>query len=184
VPRSLTAPSPPLADDVVRLDPLHTSLAPELGWVLQADEPIARFTMIPTAPGPEFLDRWLGRYERGFADGTCAGFAIRSVDDGGAIGFAAFVHLELEKQQGEIGYIVAPASRGRGAAARAVALLTAWGFEGLGLERIELRIDASNAASARVAERTGYRLDGVLRCVYFKEGLRADVAVWSRLASD
>ena len=65
-----------------------------------------------------------------------------------------------------------------------VDLLTRWGFDELGLERLELRIDPANTASKRVAERAGYRLDGVLRSTYFKEGRRADVGVWSRLASD
>ena len=63
-------------------------------------------------------------------------------------------------------------------------LLTRWGFAELGLERIELRIDVENGASERVAERAGYTREGVLRSVAFKEGLRADVAVWSRLRSD
>ncbi len=179
VPRRLRAPE--LADEVIRLDPLSTSLAPELGWVAQADESIARFTMIPTSPGADFLERWLGRYERGWDDGSCAGFAIRAIEDGSAIGFAAFVHLELDACQGEIGYVVAPAARGRGAATRSVGLLTRWGFDELGLERIELRIDPANTPSTRVAERSGYRLDGVLRSTYFKEGRRADVGVWSRL---
>jgi RimJ/RimL family protein N-acetyltransferase len=63
-----------------------------------------------------------------------------------------------------------------------VSLLTDWGFGELGLERIELRIDARNDASKRVAERAGYSEEGVLRNVAFKEGIRTDVSVWSRLA--
>jgi RimJ/RimL family protein N-acetyltransferase len=35
-----------------------------------------------------------------------------------------------------------------------------------------------------VAERAGYRLDGVLRSKHFKEGLRTDLGIWSRLRSD
>jgi RimJ/RimL family protein N-acetyltransferase len=49
---------------------------------------------------------------------------------------------------------------------------------------LELRIDVENPASERVAERTGYVRDGVLRNVYFKEGFRGDLAVWSRLSQD
>jgi len=45
-------------------------------------------------------------------------------------------------------------------------------------------MDVENAASARVAERAGYRLDGVLRSLHFKEGRRTDTAVYSRLATD
>jgi len=152
--------------------------------VTAGDPEIRRFTYVPSEPGRDFFDRWLGRYEEGWKNGSCAGFAVRLIGEGALVGFASFVHLELARSEGEIGYMVDPAARGRGAATRAVRLLTEWGLAGLGLERIELRIDVQNGASARVAERAGYRLDGVLRSLSFKEGRRADTAVWSRLRSD
>jgi RimJ/RimL family protein N-acetyltransferase len=62
--------------------------------------------------------------------------------------------------------------------------LTRWGFDELGLIRLELRIDVENPASERVAERSGYRRDGVLRNVHFKAGLRCDLGIWSRLSQD
>ena len=109
---------------------------------------------------------------------------MRDAATGEAVGFAGLVELDLEKQEGEIGYVVAPAARGRGIAGRAVELLTRWSFEALGLLRVELRIDPANEFSARIAQRQGYRLEGTLRNLYFKEGLRSDVAVWSRLTDD
>ncbi len=187
MPRGLTPfgpPDPPLADDLIRLEPLARSLADELRWIESGDPDIARFTFLPTNPEPRFLEEWLGRYEDAWdAAGDRAGFAVRD-ENGDAVGFAAFVRLDRAAGQGEIGYVVVRGARGRGIAGRAVGLLTRWGFDELGLERIELRIDPRNAASARVAERSGYRLEGVLRSVAFKEGLRADVGIWSRLASD
>jgi RimJ/RimL family protein N-acetyltransferase len=182
VPRRLTAPE--LADDAIRLEPLSRRLVPELRWLLAGDPDTDRYTLIPSRPDESFLEAWLGRYEQGWEDGSCAGFAIRDVAGGSAIGFAAFVHLELDKEQGEIGYVVDPAARGRGAARRAVGLLTGWGLGTLGLERIELRIDPANTPSSRVAEGAGYLHEGTLRNTYFKDGLRSDVAVWARLRRD
>jgi RimJ/RimL family protein N-acetyltransferase len=179
----LVAPEPELHDDAIRLEPLARTLAPAMSWVTEPDRDTARFTYIPTSPDPGFLESWLGRYEEGWVDGTRAGFAARDAT-GAAVAFAAFVKLDLDAGEGELGYVVAPAARGRGVASRAVGLLTRWGLGELGLHRVELRIDAANAASCRVAERNGYRLDGVLRSVAFKEDRRSDVAVWSRLASD
>jgi RimJ/RimL family protein N-acetyltransferase len=69
-------------------------------------------------------------------------------------------------------------------ATRALRLLTQWGFEDLALVRVELRIDVVNTASEIVAARAGYAREGVLRSMYFKEGLRVDLGVWSRLATD
>ena len=172
-----------LADDQIRLEPLAQGDVREL-LALVADAEIVRFTRVPTSGvDAAWVSRWIGRYEEGWGDGSRAGFAIRG-ENGGLIGFAALVELDLDHGEAEIGYVVAPAARGRGVARRAVDLLTRWGFDELGLERIELRIDPENAGSVKVAERAGYRLDGVLRNVHFKEGARADVGVWSRLRTD
>jgi [ribosomal protein S5]-alanine N-acetyltransferase len=62
--------------------------------------------------------------------------------------------------------------------------LTDWGFSQLGLERIELWIDTTNTGSERVAERAGYVREGVLRSYWFKEDIRRDFGIWSRLRSD
>ena len=175
-------PDPPLADDAVRLVPLGPEHDAGLDDVA-VDPDVRRFTYVPSDPPPGFASGWRGRYEEGWRDGTRAGFAIESLD-GRFLGFAAFVRLELDNGQGEIGYIVGPAARGRGVATRMLRLLSSWGFDELGLERIELRIDVENVASERVARRAGFLREGVLRSVAFKEGLRADVGVWSRLRSD
>jgi hypothetical protein len=45
-------------------------------------------------------------------------------------------------------------------------------------------LTAYDFSSARIAERAGYRLEGTLRNLYFKEGRRSDVGVWSRLAGE
>jgi RimJ/RimL family protein N-acetyltransferase len=183
VPRRLTAPDPPLADGAVRLEPLTRADHDGLEALIVEDE-VRRFTLVPTNPAPGFVKGWIERYERGWSDGSCAGFSIRDHEAAGLIGFASIVHLDLDAREGEIGYLVAPAARGRGVATAAVLLLTRWGFEDLGLERLELRIDVANEGSVRVAERAGYRLDGVLRSVHFKEGRRSDTGVWSRLRTD
>ena len=45
-------------------------------------------------------------------------------------------------------------------------------------------ISVENDASKRVAERCGYRREGVLRSTYVKEGVRDDTEIWSRLPTD
>jgi RimJ/RimL family protein N-acetyltransferase len=181
-PRLLTRPDPPLADDEVRLEPLTQAHVPVFVEFVR-DDTIQRFTLVPSDPDEPFVRRWIRRYEDGWDDGSRAGFAVTD-HSGTVLGFAAIVQLELEAREGEIGYLIAPAARGRGAASRAVRLLTDWGFESLDLVRLELRIDVDNGPSERVAERAGYERDGVLRSKHIKEGLRAHLGVWSRLRDD
>jgi len=180
--KPLTPPDPELADDEIRLEPLtQAHVLPMLA--LAEDPDVVRFTRVPAGADEAFVRGWIKRYEGGWDDGSRAGFAIRG-RDGGFLGFAAVVELDREHREGEIGYMVAPAARGHGIAPRAVELLTRWGFDELDLIRLELRIDFQNSSSERVAERAGYQRDGVLRNVHFKEGLRCDLAVWSRLSHD
>jgi RimJ/RimL family protein N-acetyltransferase len=83
----------------------------------------------------------------------------------------------------ELGYLVAPAARGRGLGAALLLAMTEWAFDE-GALRLELRVSVANSASQRVAERAGYIREGVLRSLHFKGGLRDDTIIYSRLPSD
>jgi RimJ/RimL family protein N-acetyltransferase len=183
VPRGLAPPEPQLADDAIRLEPLNQAHAPEM-LALAHDPDFVRFTRVPAGADAAFVERWIGRYESGWEDGSRAGFAIVDPTDAAFLGFAAVVALELDAQQCEIGYGVTRQARGRGIALRSLDLLTRWCLDELALERLELRIDPVNAGSIKVAERAGYRLEGMLRNVHLKNDLRSDVGVWSRLRQD
>jgi len=147
------------------------------------DPDVLRFTRLPEPPPPDFAATWLGRYEHARRDGTREAFAL--VDGGGEfLGLALAPRIEREARTTELGYIVAPSARGRGVATAALRLLTEWAFAELGALRLELLIGVENHASKRVAERNGYRLEGVLRSLYLKQDLREDTEIWSRLPTD
>ena len=178
----LRPPSPPLADEVIRLEPLDERYAPDFERLI-GDPDVVRNTRVPTDADAGFGAIWNDRYVQGWRDGSRAGFAIVSETDA-FLGFVGIVDLDLGCEQGEIGYVVARDARGRGIAGRALRLVTGWALDDLGLERVELHIDPANEASIRVAERIGYVREGVLRSVHFKEGVRNDVVMYSLLRSD
>ncbi len=63
----------------------------------------------------------------------------------------------------EIGYWRRSSERGRGYVTEGVRALTEMAFTQLGAVRVEIRCDDLNVRSARVAERCGFVLEGVLR---------------------
>lgn len=65
----------------------------------------------------------------------------------------------------EVGYWVRTTETGKGYATECVAALTSWALESLGAKRVELVTDELNAGSRGVAERCGFRLEGVLHNV-------------------
>ena len=179
----LAKPDPPLADEEIRLEPLEQRHAPELLAAIENDDDVARFTRVPANPDEAFVRSWIRRYENGWDDGSSAGFAIVG-HEGAVLGFAAAVHLDLPAAEAELGYVLGRQARGRGVATRALRLLTRWSFDDLGLERVELLIQPENGPSERVAERAGYRFEGVLRSKHVMNGRRADFGVWSVLRDD
>ena len=82
----------------------------------------------------------------------------------------------------EIGYWVAAFARGRGVASAAARVLSDYGFDQLGLQRIELNVALNNPASGRVAENAGFELEGVRRAWRTVAGVPTDFALYARVA--
>jgi RimJ/RimL family protein N-acetyltransferase len=100
--------------------------------------------------------------------------------------FAGFIHLELNnnpkyKHSAIVGYCVHPSFRGMGLATRSLKLITSYAFNKLGLIRVSGMCRTFNKASARVLEKAGYKLEGILRKNKFKEGKYLDDMLWARV---
>lgn len=176
------APAPTLSAGGIRLVPLSMDVVDDM-HALGDDPDTLRFTYVSAPFTRDDATAWVRRYVDGWGDGSCAGFCIRD-GDGAFLGFVAIVRVEDEARQGEIGYIVAPNARGRGVATLALRRITEWALGERGLERVELRIGEENVGSIAVAERAGFRYEGTMRSLYFKDGLRSDTSVYSRIRSD
>jgi len=80
---------------------------------------------------------------------------------------------------------VAPAARGRGVGTAALGAAARFAFQALGLHRVELFHALENEASCRLAERTGFRLEGVHRDAFrYGDGVLRTEHTHARLASD
>src|SRR5581483_11603608 len=90
-------------------------------------------------------------------EGQWLGAAVTLRETGELVADVVLKWESVEHRQGEIGYIVHPAHQGHGYAAEATLPFIRFAFETLGLHRIVGRLDARNAASARVLEKLGMR---------------------------
>jgi RimJ/RimL family protein N-acetyltransferase len=84
----------------------------------------------------------------------------------------------------EIGYWTAPWARGQGVMTGAARLTCRFGFEVLGLRRIEWWAGVGNVASRRVAEKVGFTIEGTCRARLLHRGERLDGWVGGLLAGE
>lgn len=82
----------------------------------------------------------------------------------------------------ELSYLIYdPAERGKGAASEAVRLLTQYLFDTRKTNRLQLVIHPDNRASHRVAEKTGFLYEGIMRGAWYHRGQYHDVEVYALL---
>lgn len=168
-------------DDALELAPLETRDAERCCWACQ-DPDIHRWIPLPTPYTPALARRWC---ENGAEDYRLRGlgvqFAIRR--HGVLVGCISLKRPNWREGVIEIAYWVAPDSRRRGVAARAVGALANYAFAH-GFDRVELRIAPGNTASIGVAEAAGFVREGTLRSAGVLHTGRTDLVVFSLLMSD
>ena len=114
---------------------------------------------------------------------TGNGFHLGLRRDGALIGGVVCWYIHPYHRNGELGYWLSPAERGRGAVTQAMRPVMARMFAD-GVHRIELQCAVHNVASRRVAERLGFALEGVRRGSHWISTRFVDHAVYGMLEDE
>jgi [ribosomal protein S5]-alanine N-acetyltransferase len=122
---------------------------------------------------------WIQRQRNGYEEGIRMGFAIADTGTNRAVGAIGLGLRDLSAGRAIIGYAVSPLHRGRGIASSALKALTSYAWTIPGLHRIELYIEPWNDASIHVAEKCGYRSEGLLRSHQEIGGTRRDMLLYA-----
>jgi len=167
----------PLRDGDLSLEPLIEAHREELRAACAADTEVwvmFPYSMLGDAFDPAF-DHMLD---------TPGRLAFAVVQGGAVLGCTSYMHDE-ENAAVEIGgTFIHPRLRGSGANRRMKALLIERAF-GLGIRRIEFRVDTRNARSMAAVTKLGAKLDGVLRRNRVTwTGYVRDTAVYSLLPGE
>jgi RimJ/RimL family protein N-acetyltransferase len=84
----------------------------------------------------------------------------------------------------EIGYWIRESRAGQGLGTEAAAAVARVGFEVVGADRIEIRVDPENAASLAIPRKLGFVEEGTLRRVLEAGPLRRDAVVFALLREE
>ena len=147
------------------------------------DPDIRRWRRRPPAE-PAAVDAYVGQRARDWAEDRRLSWAVCPAVTGDMLGEVELSDLDRSMGTAEIACWVLPAARGQGLVTTAVSALLRFGFDGLGLHRLEYQWADGNAASARVAEKCGFRYEGRKRSAWVADGQRVDLLIAARLADD
>jgi RimJ/RimL family protein N-acetyltransferase len=179
--RAFSPPDPPLSDGRTRLR-LPVENDEQAVFEACQDPEIQRWVPIPVPYRREHAHEWIADAESGWSARGHGALAIADASDDrflGAIGLGP-----LGEHRASIGYWVVPAERRRGIATDAVRLLGRWALLQSSVRRLELYHFVGNDVSGQVAEKVGFRREGVLRAYVVLRGEPRDCVMYSLLASE
>ncbi len=175
-------------------------------WIRVDEEIKLRLVTQADAPGifaltdrdREYLREWLPWVDRTLSVADTEGFVTRSMDQvrrgegfhacveyrGDLAGILGFVYLDPVNRRAEIGYWLGRAFQGRGIMTRACRRLVEFGFEPLGLHRVEIRVDVDNRKSRAIPERLGFAQEALLRESVQDYGRFRDIVMYALLRQE
>ena len=148
------------------LRPLCVSDAYDM-YEYASQEDVTEFLLWSPHVSVGYTRDYLAYVESRYASCEFYDWAVTLADTGKMIGTAGFTRIDCPHNSAEIGYVLNPEYHGMGIATEAASKLLEFGFNTLGLHRIEARYMEGNDASVAVMKKIGmsfegYRRDGLL----------------------
>jgi len=148
-----------------------------------ASDPNLRGEFLPTTmKSPQAVRKqWT---ENGFSSADSETLVICN-EDGRVIGDVSHVRPRPYSSARELGWLIyEPTDRGVGYGGDAIATLVNYLFGNWQINRLECCLNPMNAASRRVAEKTGFVKEGTLKGVVFFNAEFRDLEIYGLLRSD
>ena len=174
---------PTLVTDRLILRPLRMSDAKDL-FAYARDPQVSRHVLWDTHESLSDSRRFLRGAIRQYRRGQPASFAIALKDSGRMIGTIGFMWINVEYKSAEVGYSLSREYWNRGFMTEALRRVVDFGFQELGLNRIEAQHETDNPASGRVMVHAGMQYEGRLRQRLKNKGRYVDVALYAILRGD
>jgi ribosomal-protein-alanine N-acetyltransferase len=139
-------------------------------------------------PGPDSLEtakKELDQYIVGLREaGKGFRWGIKLKGESEIIGSVGFYAWDRETEKAEAGYDLKPAYWGKGIMVEALNRVVQFGFEEMGLNRIQVTIMSTNPRSMALIEKVGFKREGILRDYSKFEGKYSDEHIFSMLGRE
>lgn len=125
---------------------------------------------------------YIKRNLRDLADGTGLNASIIAGEK--IVGQIGFHNIDAENESAHVGYWLAADAQGKGTMTRACRFFADYGFNKLGLNRIQINCNVENTRSRAIPERLKFRLEGVQRQAEKLNNRFGDWAIYSMLKEE
>ena len=181
--RDIFSSLPTLKTDRLILRPIKRSDAQDL-YAYAQDPAVSRHVLWDAHKNVQESRQFIRAARRQYRRGLPGSFAITLRDSGRMIGTVGFMWLNPDWQSAEVGYSLSREYWNRGIMTEALRAVIAFGFDTLGLNRIEAQHETDNPASGRVMQHVGMRYEGTLRQRIKNKGKYVDVKLYAILRGD
>lgn len=127
---------------------------------------------------------WVTSAAKTWADGTDYRFLIGDTNTLQILGSVGINQVVPQHKIGNLGYWVRKSATNQGVCTQAARQVSAFAFEKLGFQRIEIHILADNKSSNAVAAKLGGEYEGILRNKIFLNGKSLPAKCYSIVPSD
>ena len=110
--------------------------------------------------------------------------AVELKETGEPVGTLGLYSYSERDRRAELGFDLLKEHWGRGIMTEAVREVLRYGFEGLGLNRVEATMDPLNTRSVRLVEHLGFKREGHMREKYLYKDVHRDELMYSLLRSE
>jgi len=177
---------PELAEGPLLLRPWQPEDAPALHAAVQESlESVGRW--LPWCHAGYDLDEaraWIRHCREGWANDGHFAFGVFERHSGALLGSVGLNQRNLMHRSASLGYWVRQSRQGQGIARQAARIAARFGFDRLGLVRIEIVALPDNHSSRRTAEQAGARFEVIARHRLWVRDRAMDAAVYSLVPAD
>ena len=174
---------PTLKTERLILRPMRVSDAADMYDYAKGSE-VTTYLLWSPHPSQSYTKDYLKYIEKRYRLGEFYDWAVVDLESARMIGTCGFTRFDFPHDIGEIGYVLSPAFHGRGFGTEAAARVLRFGFEELGLHRIEVKFMQGNAASLHVAEKLGMSFEGYRRDSMLVKGKYRTIGMSAILAEE
>lgn len=174
---------PTLESPLVTLRALAAADLPGLLEIF-GDPEVARYLSIRKLGDEADARRFLDEIHRGSETRSLFQWGVQRNRDVRLVGTCTLADIQWESGRAEVGFALGREHWGQGLMGEALPILIGYGFEQLGLNRLEADVDPRNEVSIHLLEKLGFQREGYLRQRHLKEGERQDSLILGLLASD